>query len=588
MTTIQPPIVQNESTAPNTNSDQEHHNVNRTVPIQTDTTVNRLQLHTNVNIPLHTNVNRHNIFNPLPLDICSPVNVNNLQQLLVNHPNQALVNYVIDGFSFGFDIGFSGNVTTGRSRNLLSARNNPQAVETALNKELLRGHTSGPFDTPPFPVLHCSPLGAVPKKDNSYRIILDLSSPRGNSINEGIPRETFSVRYSSFDDAVTLVDGMGTSAYLAKMDIRHAFRLCPVRPEDWQLLGHCFNNQYFVDTRLPFGSRSSPYIFNLFADLLLWILIFQFSIPTALHYLDDFFFCASNKNLCQQYISSAQMAFAQLGVPLAPEKLEGPSQTLTYLGIQINAATRTIQLPNDKYHNLLTQLLFWQSRKKCTKRELLSLIGTLSFACKVIKPGRIFLRRLIDLSTTVSSLNHHIDLNSEARADINWWTEFLPTWNGTAPFQDPPVSAKSLCLFTDAAASLGFGAVFGSSWFSCQWPRASEYHISFLELFAVVAAVFTWAERLQNKQIIIFTDNIAIVHVWKSGSCKDKSIMKLIRSLFLFSARNNINIIMEHVPGHHNNVSDALSRLQVVKFHRLCPDAEVTPSVIPHSIWTLF
>ena len=57
--------------------------------------------------------------------------------------------------------------------------------------------------------------------------------------------------------------------------------------------------------------------------------------------------------------------------------------------------------------------------KKFTKRELLSLIGSLSFACKVVKPGRMFLRRLIDLSTSVTNLNHHISLSSEARADIH-------------------------------------------------------------------------------------------------------------------------------------------------------------------------
>ena len=220
---------------------------------------------------------------------------------------------------------------------------------------------------------------------------------------------------------------------------------------------------------------------------------------------------------------------------------------------------------------------------------MLSLIGTLSFACKVIKPGRIFLRRLIDLSTTVKSLNHHIDLNSDARADIIWWVEFLPTWNGLASFQEPPVSANHLSLFTDAAASLGFGASFGSHWFSCPWPNTDhDHHISFLELFAVVAAIFTWADKLINKQIILHTDNMAIVHIWKTGSCKDKSLMKLIRSLFLFTAQHNINLFLTHIPGHNNYLSDALSRLQVTKFRKLCPEADNEAAVIPTSIWKLF
>ena len=338
----------------------------RDIPVHSPS-VNNNTSHNVNSLPI--DVHRHS-FTPLPLEIGSPINIDILRGYLTHHPNHTLVQYVIQGFTYGFDIGFSGPITEGSTRNLLSARNNPEAVATAIFKEVHRGHTSGPFTQPPFPILHCSPLGAVPKKDNSHRLILDLSSPKGTSVNEGIPPETFSVTYSSFDDAVTLVSTLGPDAHMAKMDIRHAFRLCPVRPEDWCLLGHSINNEFFVDTRLPFGSRSSPYIFNLFADLLLWILINCFAIPYALHYLDDFFFCARNKLHCKQYIDSATEAFNRLGVPLAPEKLEGPSQILTYLGIEINVKTRTIQLPKDKYQALITALQVLEKSEKVHKTRI--------------------------------------------------------------------------------------------------------------------------------------------------------------------------------------------------------------------------
>ena len=86
----------------------------------------------------------------------------------------------------------------------------------------------------------------------------------------------------------------------------------------------------------------------------------------------------------------------------------------------------TISLPTGKYNQLMAQLRTWGRRNKCKKRELLSLIGTLSSAAKVVKPGRMFLRRLINLSTTVSKLDHSVTLNAEDRADIEWWTESPP------------------------------------------------------------------------------------------------------------------------------------------------------------------
>ena len=524
-------------------------------------------------------------YSPLPTNIISPVNVDVLEQCLTNHPDRNLVNFIIHGFTFGFDILYSGSLSQTSPNNLLSARSHQNNVSAAIAKEVSRGHTSGPFLCQPFPVLHCSPLGAVPKKDNTYRIILDLSSPRGSSINDGIPPDICSVHYSRFDDAVDLVLQHGSTTYMAKLDIRHAFRLCPVRPQDWPLLGYYWDQHYYVDTRLPFGSRSSPFIFNNFADILTWILIYVYGIPAVLHYLDDFFLCAVNQGQCKQHMLTLIQAFNDLGVPLAPEKIVGPATSITYLGIEIDAKLQIIRLPPDKLNDLSILLSTWKLKRKCTKRELLSLIGSLSFACKVVKPGRIFLRRLIDLSTSVSRLNHHITINSEAQADIHWWNQFLSSWNGIEFIQSKPVSSDSLNLFTDASG-LGFGAVFRSKWFSVGWPASyNEQHINFKELFALVAAIFTWGSHLRNKQVVIHTDNLPITQIWHTGSSRDKMIMKLIRALFLYCATNNINLLTKHIPGIFNCDADDLSRLQVAAFHRRNPTANQMPTPVAEEVW---
>ena len=152
--------------------------------------------------------------------------------------------YVIFGFTHGFDIGFVGEISHTRSHNLLSARRNALSVSLGISKEVARGHTFGPFQCPPVEPFHCSPLGVVPKKDGTFRIILDLSSPHGSSVNEGISREESSVKYSRFDDAVTMVCSLGSGAYLVKIDIRHAFGLCPVRQGQWDLLGYSWQDQF--------------------------------------------------------------------------------------------------------------------------------------------------------------------------------------------------------------------------------------------------------------------------------------------------------------------------------------------------------
>ena len=63
--------------------------------------------------------------------------------------------------------------------------------------------------------------------------------------------------------------------------------------------------------------------------------------------------------------------------------------------------------------------------------------------------------------------------------------------------------------------------------------------------------------------------------------------MKLVRAMFLFCARHNFNILMKHIPGCINSGADALSRLQITRFHRLRPGSCPQPSIVPPAVWTI-
>ena len=60
----------------------------------------------------------------------------------------------------------------------------------------------------------------------------------------------------------------------------------------------------------------------------------------------------------------------------------------------------------------------------------MSLIGKLAHAAKVVVPGRIFLRRMIDTAYSVRDLDHYIKLRSEFHSDLAWWDCFMEGWNG--------------------------------------------------------------------------------------------------------------------------------------------------------------
>ena len=151
--------------------------------------------------------------------------------------------------------------------------------------------------------------------------------------------------------------------------------------------------------------------------------------------------------------------------------------------------------------------------------------------------------------------------------------------------QDPPISSDDLRLFTDAS-DLGYGCVFENRWIFGQWQAPwRDLDINVRELFAVWVAIHTWGDNWANKQIIMFTDSSVAKDIWKKGTCKDKQSMKVVRAMFMFAAKRNLNILLQHVPGKNNILADHLSRLQVQQFRQKHPSAEPSPTTVSQAVW---
>ena len=260
----------------------------------------------------------------LPSRASTNIDVDALEAQLSILPNQHFVNALINGLRYGFHIGFSSPRFSVCAPNRPSALEHREVVSAAIAKGVERGHTVGPFPTPPFPVFACSPLGCVPKKPDSWRLILDLSAPAGCSVNDGIPVENGAVQYVRFDQIIRMIAQLGRGALIAKVDLKHAFRQCPVHPDDWPLLCYKWEDQYYVDVRLPFGLRSSPALFNKLAEGLCCLLRTK-GISHLEHYLDDFITAGPpDSPICLAHQQLILRTFDQVGVLASPDKTLGP------------------------------------------------------------------------------------------------------------------------------------------------------------------------------------------------------------------------------------------------------------------------
>ena len=130
-----------------------------------------------------------------------------------------------------------------------------------------------------------------------------------------------------------------------------------------------------------------PKIFTAIADALEWC--FRRSGVTEVdHYLDDFITIAPpDSEECHHNLSTMLEVCRRLGVPLANEKLEGPSACLIFLGIEIDTMAGALRLPREKLTRIRHTLHRWCGWRTCRQRELEPLIGLLQHACQVVHLG---------------------------------------------------------------------------------------------------------------------------------------------------------------------------------------------------------
>ena len=525
----------------------------------------------------------------------TPINVEELETALEGYPNREAAEILLRGFTEGFQLGFSGERVAMEAHNLRSARDFPAVLSKKLEKELQLGRIVGPFQDPPLHNLRVSPLGLVPKSTpGKFRLIHHLSWPDQSSVNEGIDPSLCKVKYTSFDEAVNRIAGLGSGCLMAKSDIESAFRLLPICPEDFSLLGMKDMESYFVGKCLPMGAASAPALFETFSTFIEWIARERAGCDRILHYCDDFFIYGNSgrgKDSCEYVLRSFVSTCNMLGVPLSPEKTVGPAPKIMFLGLEIDAVQQLVCIPHEKLVALQDKLATACSSKKITLRRLQSLIGSLSFVCKAVPPGRAFLRRLINLTCGVRKPWHTIRLTVGAREDLEMWKKFLVNCNGSSIIPDQFWTLDcDIQLFTDASGTEGFGGFFRGEWFQGRWPEdiiRRSLSIAWMEFFPVVVATAVWGHKLEGKRVIFRSDNESVVAIINKQSFPCPDIMHLVRIFVLQCLKYNLHFKSNHIPGIDNEISDALSRFQMIRFRRLVPTAAPEAVRIPEELWRI-
>lgn len=289
---------------------------------------------------------------------------------------------------------------------------------------------------------------------------------------------------------------------------------------------------FYYNLVLVFGTRSAPYIFNLFAEALHWIL--QRNIPAHIrHYLNDFlsiFAPDTPTSLVDSSLAWALELGIQLGLSFQPSKIVGPATSIEFLSLELDSLTMEVHLPAEKLKYLQELTFSWSFRKRCTQHDIDKLTGFLQFTSQVIPMSRAFLRSLYDFAASFPSTpqaSRHI--SSAAQKDIEWWNFVAPNWNGVR-FISP--ARRIIDVFTDASGKKGIEGYLGSEWFSARCPHCFRHaHIQVKEMLAVVHAILCWGNSFSGCHVVFHVDNRAVFHAICDKSICSLPTMKLVKHL---------------------------------------------------------
>lgn len=248
-----------------------------------------------------------------------------------------------------------------------------------------------------------------------------------------------------------------------------------------------------------------------------------------------------------------------LNFPVSHKKLVAPTTRASCLGIIIDTQDQTVSIPEDKANEIIKKCDRIFSKKKVTKRDFQSLLGSLMFVHKCVKSSRIFTNRLFDALRNAQT--DWIYINKDIKRDLTWFKKFIPVFYGTASYVHPsPRLAHTLAI--DASLHR-VGGVWGSRVYSAVIPncmKTESYNICHFEMINIMIALKLWYKDWAKHHIQFFVDNEAVVQIMNSGKTKDKLLAMFARNIWFITSTFDITISVRHIPGRKNNIADLLSR----------------------------
>jgi hypothetical protein len=395
---------------------------------------------------------------------------------------------------------------------------------------------------------------------------------------------------------------------LGKADVLGAYRLIPIRPEDWRFLVFLgTGGMLFADIFLPFGvasacrcGKTNPTrllrnhncravltlscssfsffprhsIFSLIGLTLTYVLRHCFGLRIV-NYLDDFACISATVEGSVQEVLLITRFLDLMGAKHKVSKTQSGFLIIIFLGLQYDSRKMTVAIPEGKVTALISALSEWVFKGTATKREVQRLCGSLAWCARVVSPGRMFLNRVFAYlrafyKTGVSDYMR-LPVPEDVRLDLRFWLAFFPVFNGKLSIRPPPSITDE--VWSDASDRAG-GAVWRNFAVRVEWRDALAYldrdhtDIGPRETYALALACAQWAVQWSGRRVLFHCDNKGNVYAFDKWRCRSTHTLLLMRFVALFAAIYRFSFRVDWIATADNQVADLITRVSIEEFMR--------------------
>ena len=342
--------------------------------------------------------------------------------------------------------------------------------------------------------------------------------------------------------------------------MQDAYYLVPVTKEHQKYLRFSWKGILYQYVCLPFGLSSAPRIFT----KILKILIARLRAMgiRLIVYLDDILIMGTSEDEAKRHLNATIELLQSVGFLISWEKsVLIPSQTMEFLGLEIDTRILTLSLPSAKVDSIISLCNFLLRQSQVKLRDIAKVLGNFSWSIPTVPfaqgHSRLLQHFYIRSMRFSHDLNKLVSLPPEARLDLQWWVSHLRLCNGKAILPACP----DLSIHSDASLQ-GWGAVCDNVTTRGPWPQVDRSrHINELELLGAFYALQTFTKESSNISVQLLLDNTtAVAYVNKCGGTHSRTLSDISAKIINWCESRNISLSASHVPGILNSVADLESR----------------------------